>query len=72
MSLPASTGCDLAGMRVFDEKIENICWFDEGFNLTPKAVLPGPKWWSSIRAKSQPYKEVVVYVMTQNMCIWDL
>ena len=28
--------------------IENICRFDEGFNLTPKARLPGPRWWSSI------------------------
>jgi len=51
MGRSASIGCDLAGRRIFDEKIENICRFDEGFNLTPKAGLPGPWWWSSIESE---------------------
>ena len=51
MGRSASIGYNLAGRRIFDEKIENICRFDEGFNLTPKAGLPGPWWWSSIESE---------------------
>src|SRR5215469_5857861 len=51
MGCSASIGCDLAGRRIFSEKIENICRFDEGFNLVPKAGYSGPGWWCSIESE---------------------
>jgi len=51
MGRSASIGCDLAGRRIFSEKIENICRFDEGFNLVPKAGYSGPGWWCSIESE---------------------
>ena len=51
MGRSASIRCDLAGKRIFGEKIENICRFDEGFNLIPKAGYLGPGWWGSIESE---------------------
>ena len=51
MGRSASIGCDLAGKEMFSEKIENICQFDEGFNLIPNAGCLGPGWWCSIESE---------------------